>query len=66
MGADNGKRFALLETGHIAQNLLLEAVSLGLVGVPMTGFADQKVKAALKIPDGQETVYIIPVGYEKK
>lgn len=64
MGQDDGKRVALLEAGHVAQNLLLEATALGLVGVPMTGFNDQEVRAVLTIPEGQATIYIIPVGYK--
>lgn len=61
----NGKRFSLLEAGHIAQNILLESVSLGLVSGPMTGFVDQDVRSSLAIPNDQEAVYVIPVGYKK-
>jgi SagB-type dehydrogenase family enzyme len=66
MGKENGRRFAILEAGHVAQNFSLEAVSLGLVTVPMTGFKGKEVQELLKIPDGQEVIYIIPVGYAKR
>jgi SagB-type dehydrogenase family enzyme len=65
MGIDNSKRFALLEAGCVTQNILLEATALGLAGVPMTGFVDQEVRSALTIPEGQEAVFVIPVGYKK-
>jgi len=37
---ERGYRFALLEAGHIAQNILLTATALGLNSVPMGGFWD--------------------------
>jgi len=51
-----------LEAGHAAQNVLLEAVSLGLGAVPMGAFADQAVRQVLDLPDGESPLYLIPVG----
>jgi SagB-type dehydrogenase family enzyme len=56
-------RFCLMESGHAAQNILLEAVSLGLGAVPIGGFDDDKVAKVLKLPGKNEPVYLIPVGY---
>lgn len=56
-------RYVDMEAGHAAQNLLLQAVALGLGGVPVGAFNDQKVAALLGI-DGKREVplYIVPVG----
>jgi len=57
-------RFALMEAGHVAQNLLLAAGALELDAVPLGGFYDRKVDAVLGI-DGifEATLYLVPVGY---
>ena len=57
------KRFMLLESGHIAQNIQLQAVSLGLGSVPIGAFDISSVRKVCQIPMSLEPVYIIPVGY---
>jgi SagB-type dehydrogenase family enzyme len=56
-------RLALLEAGHIAQNLLLIAAGLGLAGIPLCGFDDQALaeEAGLTFPD-RPVVYVITLG----
>jgi SagB-type dehydrogenase family enzyme len=56
-------RLALLEAGHLAQNLLLVATALGLAGVPLCGFEDEltTLQAGLAFPE-QPVVYAIAVG----
>jgi SagB-type dehydrogenase family enzyme len=61
-GGDLTKHFADLETGHATQNLLLQAVALGLGAVPVAGFDKAAVSAAIHLPEGQSIVYLIPVG----
>ena len=61
-GPERGARYALLEAGHAAQNVLLEAVALGLGAVPVGAFRDQGVSEVLKLELGREPVYLIPVG----
>lgn len=58
-----GYRFALQETGHIAQNLLLTAAAMGLGSVPIGGFEDDPV-SELFDADGvnEAALYLIPVG----
>jgi SagB-type dehydrogenase family enzyme len=51
-----------LEAGHIAQNICLEAVSRNLGTVTMAGFKPEEVKKALKLPDNEQPVYIMPIG----
>lgn len=44
------ERYCLLEAGHVAQNVLLEATALGLVGVPVGAFKDREIAAVLDLP----------------
>ena len=60
-----GIRYVYMEVGHCAQNIHLEAVSLGLASVPIGAFEDSRVKRVLKLPDNLDPLYIIPIGYEK-
>lgn len=57
-------RFALIETGHIAQNMLLAAPALQLGAVPVGGFVDDDLNAILAL-DGidQAALYAIIVGH---
>lgn len=59
----NAWKFMLLEAGHIAQNIQLQAVCLGLGSVPVGGFDEKKVAEICKLPAEEEPIYIIPVGY---
>jgi SagB-type dehydrogenase family enzyme len=61
-GPARGERYVHLEAGHAAQNLLLEAVALGLGAVPMGAFQDAEVKKLLELPRNYEPLYLIPVG----
>jgi SagB-type dehydrogenase family enzyme len=51
-----------LEAGHAAQNVYLQAVSLNLGTVVMAGFEPDKVREALKIPEEQLPIYVMPIG----
>jgi SagB-type dehydrogenase family enzyme len=53
------------EAGHAAENLLLEAVALNLVGVPMGGFDGSTVQQALAIPKGHVPIYMVAVGHHR-
>lgn len=56
------ERYCLLEAGHAAQNVLLEATSLGLGSVPIGAFYDNAVSRILKLPENRHPVYLLPVG----
>ena len=58
-----GYRFALLEAGHAAQNLLLAATALRVPALPLGGFFDARVEALLGIDGVDESVlYGIALG----
>lgn len=61
-GAQRSQRFVHLEAGHAAQNILLEAVALGLGAVPIGAFDDRAVQEALGLALEHEPLYLIPVG----
>jgi SagB-type dehydrogenase family enzyme len=50
------------EAGHAAQNILLQAIALGLAAVPVGGFDPAAVERLLALPPGQAVLYLIPVG----
>ena len=58
-----GYRFALLEAGHVGQNVLLAATALGLGAVPLGGFYDRPTDEFLGL-DGvnESTLYTLAVG----
>ncbi|MFC1657939.1 SagB/ThcOx family dehydrogenase [Candidatus Omnitrophota bacterium] len=60
---ERGMKYVYIEAGHVAQNIHLAAVALGLDSLPVGAFSDEQVSAILSLPAEQEPVYIIPVGY---
>lgn len=60
---DRAERYVHLEAGHVAENLLLQAVALGLGGVPVGAFHDDRVQEALGLPEEQKPLYLVPVGH---
>ncbi len=61
-GAERSPRYVHLEAGHAAQNLLLEAVALGLGAVPIGAFQDEQIQQVLGLPADHQPLYLIPVG----
>ena len=61
-GAERSPRYVHLEAGHAAQNLLLQAVALGLGAVPVGASDDAAVQAALGLAAEEQPLYLIPVG----
>jgi len=61
---NKARTFMLLEAGHIAQNILLQATCLDLGSLPIASFTSAKqVSRACKLPPGLEPLYIICVGH---
>ncbi len=61
-GAARAPRYVWMEAGHAAQNLLLQAVALGLGAVVIGAFDDELVGEVLGLPRDQRPLYLIPVG----
>lgn len=60
---DRGYRYALIEAGHIGQNMCLLATELGLGSCPLGGFIDYKVNTLLDINLQKEvTLYLVAIG----
>ncbi|PWK63662.1 thiopeptide-type bacteriocin biosynthesis protein [Streptomyces sp. CG 926] len=56
-------RLALLETGHLAQTLLLTASALGLGGTTLGGFHDDLAHELLGLHDPDQSLqYLLPLG----
>ena len=58
-----GVRYAMIEAGHIGQNLFLEAEALGLKAGIFGAFHDQELIDVMKIPRSHEPLLIMPVSY---
>jgi SagB-type dehydrogenase family enzyme len=60
---ERGIRYAMIEAGHIAQNLFLQAEALGLKASVVGAFHDNELIEILKIPRTHEPLLIMPIGY---
>jgi SagB-type dehydrogenase family enzyme len=60
-----GVRYAMIEAGHIGQNLFLETEALGLRAGIVGAFSDKEVANVLGIPRAREPLLIMPIGYER-
>ena len=59
---DRGVRYALIELGHVGQNICLQATAMDLGSVCIGAFYDEQVRALLKLPEEEAPLYIIPIG----
>jgi SagB-type dehydrogenase family enzyme len=60
---DRATRYVHMEAGHVAQNVYLQAETLGLGTVVVGSFQDEEVSRVLALPAGQRPLYIMPIGY---
>jgi len=60
---DKARTYLRLEAGHIAQNILLQAVCLDLGAVPIGAFDTSQVRKVCRLRRNLEPLYIICVGY---
>jgi len=58
-----GVRYALIEAGHIGQNLFLQAEALGLKAGIVGAFHDKELVEIMKLPRSHEPLLIMPIGY---
>ena len=59
---ERGIRYVQMEVGHAAQNVCLQAVSLGLGTVVIGAFNDNEVKKVLKLDTDEWPLCIMPAG----
>ncbi len=59
---NRGIRYSHMESGIAAQNVSLQAVSLGLGTVIIGAFEDDEVRRVLSMPKGENPMIIMPVG----
>ena len=57
-----GLRYVHIEVGHAAQNVCLQATTLGLGAVTVGAFKDEDVKRLTEITEAHDVVYLISVG----
>lgn len=57
-----GGRYIHIEVGHAAQNVALQAVCLGLATAVVGAFDDTRVGELMKLPPGEQPLYLMPVG----
>ena len=58
-----GIRYAMIEAGHIGQNIFLQAQALDLEAGIVGAFHDAEIIDAINIPSVHEPILLMPVGY---
>lgn len=59
---DRGIRYVYMEAGHAAQNICLQAASLGLAATPVGAFRDDEIRDVLQMRPEMEPLYLLPIG----
>jgi SagB-type dehydrogenase family enzyme len=58
-----GQRYALMEIGHVCQNVFLQAEALGLAAGIVGAFEEAKVASTLRLPPTHRPLIVMPVGH---
>ncbi len=58
-----GVRYAIIEAGHVGQNIFIQAEALGLRAGIVGAFNDREIIKVMGIPFEHEPLLIMPVGY---
>jgi SagB-type dehydrogenase family enzyme len=58
-------RYVPMEAGHAAENLYLQAASLGMGTVAVGSFLDGRISTLLDLDDDEEPLYLLPVGWPR-
>ncbi len=59
---DRGRMYVHMDVGHAAENVLLQAATLGLGSVPVGAFRTRTIAAMLGFPETELPLYLLPVG----
>jgi len=62
-GNYKAQRFVLLEAGYVAENIQLQAVSMGLTSSPVGSFEPRNITRICELPGELEPLLIVCVGY---
>jgi len=57
-------RWAQYDTGSAVENIILQAVWLGLMAHPIGGFGSEKVMKEFKIPENFTPMSVVAIGYQ--
>jgi SagB-type dehydrogenase family enzyme len=57
-----GVRYVHIETGHAAQNVMLQAQAMGLGATVVGAFGDDFTGEILDLPENERVVYLMPIG----
>ena len=57
-----GIRYVDMEVGHAAQNVCLQALTLGFQTAVIGAFRDSEVKKIARLPADEQPLYFVPVG----
>ena len=60
---NKAQRFVLLEAGYVAENIQLQAVSMGLTSLPVGSFEPRNITKICELPGEPEPLLIVCVGY---
>jgi SagB-type dehydrogenase family enzyme len=60
-----GVRYAMIEAGHIGQNIFLQAQAMGLAAGIVGAFEDDKVIKVMGIKETHKPLLVMPVGYQR-
>ncbi len=64
-GSTRSQRDVHIEVGHAAQNMMLQAVALGLDTVPVGAYEDESVSRVLNLPADHIPLYLVPAGHPR-
>ncbi len=59
---EHARRLALIEAGHVGQNICLEAAGLGLGSIGLGRFDAERVKRLLELGAAEEPLYLLLAG----
>ena len=63
---NKAEKFMLLEAGHVAENIQLQAVALKLATLPVGAFEPKNVSRVCGLPGDLEPLLIVAVGYPRQ
>jgi SagB-type dehydrogenase family enzyme len=62
-GERGRERYVCMDLGHSAQNIYLQAEAMQLGTCAIGAFVDEEVSKVLQLPQEEEPLYLMPVGY---